>query len=266
MNTKPTFVQRYSLAIFLILTPLLSLAMPLFLALPPEIVPLLIALIPAVMAIILTALVDGRKGVGALLKKRFQWRVSLKWYFIALGLALVLRLTMSLLALLLGWITAIQVRPWSPVEFVIIGGFILIGGAMEELGWRGYALPKLLARRSVLFSALFSGVIWGVVHLGLNLPGQMNAGAHWLPTILQLIGFSVILTWLFVRTGGSIVMPVLFHAGQNLLVIVNGGISLTQQLWLLTIVTLPMAAILMLFFGRKLQPVAEEGLAVLEAG
>lgn len=266
MTTRSTLIERYSLAIFLIFTPLLSLAIPLFLSLPPEIIPLLIALIPAIMAVILTALTAGRKGVGVLLRKRYQWRVGLKWYFIAMGLALVLRLTMSLLALVFGWIPAIQVRPWSPVEFVIIGSFILIGGAMEELGWRGYALPKLLARRSVLFSALFSGVIWGGLHLSLNLPGQMNAGAHWLPTILQLIALSVILTWLFVRAGGSIVMPVLFHAGQNLLVILNGGISLTQQLWLLTIVTLPMAAILMLFFGPNLRPIAEEGPMVLKAG
>ena len=54
---------------------------------------------------------------------------------IALGLALVLRLTMSLLALLFGWIPVMQVRLWSPMEFVIIGSFIVIGGAMEELVW-----------------------------------------------------------------------------------------------------------------------------------
>jgi len=247
MKTNSTFMDRSSVPVFIILTPLISIAIPLFLALPPDVVPLLIAIIPAFMAITLTALTDGKKGVGALLKTRFQWRVGFKWYLIALGLALVLRLTMSMLALLFGWIPAIQVRLWSPAEFVIIGSFILIGGAMEEMGWRGYLLPKLLANRSILFSALFSGVIWGVLHLGLNLPGQMNAGAHWLPTILQLIGLSLILTWLFVRTRGSIVLPILFHAGQNLLVIVNGGIPLTQQLWLMTIVTLPMAAILMLF-------------------
>jgi membrane protease YdiL (CAAX protease family) len=266
MNTNTSFFERYSLPIYLILTLLISLAIPLFLSLPPEVAPLMIAIIPALMAIILTALTVGRKGVGALLKKRFQWQVGSKWYLIALGLALVLRLTMSLLALLFGWIPVMQVRLWSPAEFMIIGSFILIGGAMEELGWRGYALPKLLANRSVLFSALFSGVIWGVLHLGLNLPGQMNAGAHWLPTILQLIGLSLILTWLFVRTGGSIVMPILFHAGQNLLVIVNGGITLTQQLWLLTIVTLPMAAILMVFFGSNLQPVPTEQQTVVETG
>jgi membrane protease YdiL (CAAX protease family) len=219
-------MEQYALTAFLVLTLLISLAIPLYFSLPQEVVPLMIAIIPAILAIILTALTVGRKGVGTLLKKLFQWRVGFKWYLVAFGLALVLRLTMSVLALLFGWIPAIQIRVWSLPEFMIIGSFILIGGAMEELGWRGYVLPKLLANRSFLFSALISGVFWGVLHLGLNLPGQMNAGASWLPTLLQLIGLSLVLSWLFVQTRGNIVIPILFHTGQNLFVILNDGITL----------------------------------------
>jgi membrane protease YdiL (CAAX protease family) len=179
--------------------------------------------------------------------------MSIKWYVVALGVALGLRLAMSVLAVLLGWIPAIQIRIWSLQEFIIIGIFILIGGIMEELGWRGYALPKLLPNHSGLFSALFIGVIWGCIHLGLNLPGQMNAGLPWLPTILQIIGLSVILTWLYIQTRGNIVIPILFHAGQNFFVFLNGGITLTQQLWLLTVVTTALALILIAIFGPDLQ-------------
>jgi membrane protease YdiL (CAAX protease family) len=250
---KNTTIERFSLPAFLILTPLISLAIPLFLPLPSEVVPLLIAIIPALMAILLTAISDGRKGVVALLKKIIQWRMSIKWYVVAFGLALGLRLAMSVLAVLLGWIPAIQIRIWSLQEFIIIGIFILIGGIMEELGWRGYALRKLLPNHSGLFSALFIGVIWGCIHLGLNLPGQMNAGLPWLPTILQIIGFSVILTWLYIQTRGNIVIPILFHAGQNFFVFLNGGITLTQQLWLLTVVTTALALILIAIFGPDLQ-------------
>jgi len=199
MKTSNSLIKRISLPAFLILTPLISLAIPLFVSLPPEIPPLMIAVIPAVLAIFLTALTAGGRGVRALLKKPFEWRVGFKWYVVALGLALGLRLTMSVLALLLGWIPAIQIRMWSLPEFLLIGTFILIGGITEELGWRGYALPKMRTRRSALFSALFLGVIWGVLHLSLTFPRQMNAGAHWLPTILQIIGLSVVLTWLYVR-------------------------------------------------------------------
>lgn len=253
MKTSNGLIKNISLPAFLILTPLISLAIPLFVSLPPEITPMMIAVIPTILAILLTALTDGGKGLRALLKKPFEWRVSFKWYVIALGLALGLRLTMSVLALLLGWIPAFQIRMWSLPEFILIGTFILIGGITEELGWRGYVLSKLLIHRSALFSALLIGVIWGALHLSLTFPGQMNAGSHWLPTILQIIGLSVVLTWLYVQTGGNIVIPIVFHAGQSLFVFLNEGITLTEQLWLLTVVTLAYSLVIVFFFGASMR-------------
>lgn len=72
MEADSKLFGRYSLPAFLILTPLVSLAIPLFLPLPPEVTPLMIAITSAIMAIMLTALAGGRKGVGALLRKIFQ--------------------------------------------------------------------------------------------------------------------------------------------------------------------------------------------------
>ena len=100
MKKTSTLMEQYALTAFLVLTLLISLAIPLYFSLPQEVVPLMIAIIPAILAIILTALTVGRKGVGTLLNKLFQWRVGFKWYLVAFGLALVLRLTMSVLALL----------------------------------------------------------------------------------------------------------------------------------------------------------------------
>jgi len=253
MNTKSTFLEHYALPLFIILTPLISLAIPLFLHVPPEIVPLMMVLVPALIAIVLTTLTDGRKGVGVLLKKLFQWRIGFKWYAIVFGLAFGLRLTMSALALLLGWIPAIQLTPWSLPQYIIIGVFIIIGAIAEELSWRGFILPKLLTNRSPLYSALFIGVIWGVIHLGLILPGQMNAGSHWLPSILYIIGLSVVLTWLYIQTRGNLVIPILFHFGQSYFVFLNGGISLTQQLWLMTAITVVVSLVLILIYGPDLQ-------------
>jgi hypothetical protein len=96
-------------------------------------------------------------------------------------------------------------------------------------------------------------MIWGVLHLSLTLPGQMNAGSHWLPTILQLIGLSVVLIWLYIHTGGNIVIPILFHAGQNFFVFFNEGITLTRQLWLLTVVTFVYSLVILFFFGTNLR-------------
>ena len=266
MNTKSDFIERYSLPTFLILTPLLSLAIPLFLNLPTELVPLMMILVPALMAVLLTSFSEGRKGVVALLKKPLQWRIGFKWYAITLGLALGLRLTMSMLAVLLGWIPTIQLNSWSIPEFIIIGVIILIGAFMEELGWRGYVLPKLLTNHLASYSALFIGVIWGVIHLGLVLPGQMNAGAQWLPSILCIIGLSGILTWLYIQTRGNLVIPILFHAGQNYFVFLNGGMTLNQGLWLLTIVTFVIVLILIVIFGPNLQRGHVTRLATMDAG
>jgi uncharacterized protein len=253
MNKKSTLIERYSLPLFLILTPLISLAIPLFLPLPPEIGPLLMVFVPALLAVFLTGLADGRKGVSALLKKLCQWRIGFKWYVIVFGLALALRLTMSVLALLLGWIPAIQINPWSPAKFIILGVFIMIGAVAEELGWRGYILPKLLTNHSAISSALLIGVIWGIIHLGLTLPGQMNAGSHWLPNILYIVALSVILTWLYSQTQGNLVIPILFHFGQSYFVFLNGGISLTQQLWLMTAIAAAISLVLLLLSGVNLQ-------------
>ena len=259
MKTKSEFMEQYSLPAFLILTPLLSLAIPVFLPLPAEVTALLLVLVPALLAVLFTALTEGGKGVGTLLKKPFQWRVGFKWYMIALGLALGLRLTMNVLAILLGWIPSIQLNDWSPAQYLIIGIFTLIGAFMEELGWRGYVLPRLLAHRSALSSALIIGIPWGVLHLGLTLPGQMNAGTSGVGTILFIVGLSVILTWFFIQTRYSIVIGIVYHAAQNYFVFLNGGITSTESLWLMTAVTVAIALILILLHGPNMQrdPVRE---------
>lgn len=264
MSTSRTLIERISTPLFLILTPLISLAIP-FAPLPAEAAPLVIVLIPALLAILLVAMTGGRKSLADLLRKPFQWRVGFKWYAIALGLALGTRLAMSLLALGLGWIPAIRMRPWPPQLLIIFAVFTIYGAIMEELGWRGYLLPRLLAHRPALVSALIIGVSWGVIHLGLLLPGQMNAGAPWLPTILQLTGLSVTITWLFVQTRGNLVIPILYHAGQSYFAFFDEGLTITQSAWLFTVVTLGLALILILIYGADMQRKSLRGPVVADA-
>ena len=248
MNKNTTQIERYALFLFLILTPLLATVMILYLTLPPAAVVFMAACLPALLAVLLTALADGRKGVAALLQKLIQWRIGLKWYVIALGLPLAIHLTIGALALLLGWIPTIHVRPWSPAQ-LILGVLILIWAILEELGWRGFALPRLLANRSALFSALVIGSFWGIFHIGL---GIMDNRAL-IPTFLVPFGFSVILTWLFIHTRGSLVGVILCHFGFNYFVLFEEGMTLTQILWLEAAVTLSMAFILLIIFGPHLR-------------
>ena len=85
-------------------------------------------------------------GVRALLSKRGQWRVRTWWVVVAVVLGLVLRVIMSVIALLLGLIPAIELRPWTPAQLALFAVMLFIFAIPEELGWRGYVFPKLLTR------------------------------------------------------------------------------------------------------------------------
>ena len=257
MNILTSLIKQHGLAIFCTLTIALTFAATL-LSLPGEVIPVVMVFIPALMAISLTALSEGKAGVRSLLGKLAQWRISLKWVFIALALALLIRLTMSLIALGLGMISTIQLRPGGPAQYVILAVIFFVFAIPEELGWRGYALPKLIERYSPLIAGLIVGVLWGSLHLALLLPGMMNEGAPALPTVLALVGGSVLFTWLYVNSGGNIVLTTLFHAAQSFFVIVNEGITVEQQSWLMASVYLAVAIVIAMITGTSLKrkPVA----------
>ncbi len=245
MKSLNSRIKQHALAIFCALTIALTFAATL-LPLPGEVIPVVIVFIPALMAISLTALSEGKIGVQSLLGKLAQWRVSFKWVIIAVALALMMRLTISLIALAMGMIPAIQLRPMSPAQFVVLALILFIFAIPEELGWRGYALPKLLEHRSPLVAGLIVGVLWGSLHLALHLPGMTYAGLPLLPTLFQLIGLSVLITWLYTRTGGNVLLTSLFHAAQSFFFIVNEGIPPTQLVWLMAGVYLGLAIIIVI--------------------
>jgi uncharacterized protein len=115
---------------------------------------------PALAAIIVAYLVDGKSALKDLLSRLVRWRVEARWYVLALGLPAILALAVAGLNLLLGAPTAIRFGGLSVLNFVV---FVFVVG--EELGWRGYALPRLLARKSALAASLILGVLWGAWHL-----------------------------------------------------------------------------------------------------
>jgi len=250
MNMLISPSKQYSLLIFCILTIALTFAATL-LPMPADLTPVVVVFIPACMAISLTALSEGKVGVWSLLGKLSKWRINFKWAVIAVALAFVMRLTISLIALGLGMIPAIHLRPGSPAQLIILALILFLFALPEELGWRGYALPKLLEQRSPLAAGLIIGVLWGSLHLALHLPGMMYAGLPLLPTLLQLIGLSVMITWLYMHTSGNILLTSLFHAAQSFFVVLNEGIPETQLVWLMAGVYITLALIFVLADGSS---------------
>ena len=168
-------------------------------------------------AIVLTALVLGRGAVRKLFGRLLIWRVNPFWYLVVVLGPLALAGGMVVLNTLLG-------GPALSLGMLLLGvAFFLAfsifpGSALgEEIGWRGYALPRLQARRSALAASLIIGPLWALWHLPLWLTGDPGrTPTLYAAFVVSVIAMSIILTWVYNSTGGSFLMVVLLHATANL--------------------------------------------------
>jgi uncharacterized protein len=196
---------------------------------------LLGSLVPSTVGIVLVAILYGMPGLRAFLRRLLMYRVGLGWYAAMLALPLIGLLAVGLNMLLGG--------DAPEMDTTIIGAFVFLafsifpGSALgEELGWRGFALPSLQARRSALRASLILGVIWGCWHLPLYLTGSdIRPLGLFLPFVISAIAVSILCTWMYNGTGGSLLVVVLFHATINLpltLLITPFEDEMAQPLWI----------------------------------
>jgi membrane protease YdiL (CAAX protease family) len=207
MNQFKSFVKRFSLPIFFGFAYILSWFPSLSEA--HSILPLG----PLFAALIVLAFL-GWSDVKDFLRRILQWRVDLNWY--ALVLFLPVAITGGAVALNLvfrahspAWE---RLPPFSelPATFIFILLFIGLG---EEPAWRGFALPRLLNGRNALTASL----LLGIFHIAWHLPlfGLEFDATNGLPWGLGLIAYTIITTWLYNRTDGNLLLPILFHASVN---------------------------------------------------
>ena len=205
---------------------------------------------PALAAIIMAAALDGRSGVKDLLGRLVRWRVGARWYLIALAVPALLAFLAAGLNIALGGATTFQFGTLTIFEFVI---FALVVG--EELGWRGYALPRLLEQRSALAASLILGVLWGLWHVPTFLvPGTPQYGKPFIAFVLMTIAYSVLITWIFVHTKGSVLIATLVHGAINFFHgVFLGGVEPTRQYWLMAAVYGAAAIVLAVVLGPSLR-------------
>lgn len=216
------------LPIFFILTfGLFWLATPLASALW---VGLIASFAPSGVAIVLTALTSGAAGVRALVSKLGRWRVGWVWYAAALGIPIAASLAVLGASSLLGGAQPIQAGPGLALIPII---FILAAG--EELGWRGFALPRLLARLPPLPVALSLGIIHALYHIPLWIaPGFPAPSYSFLSFLVASLAFGILWTWLYRHTGGSVLISTLFHGTINAAGnVFFGGVPAAQLTWLM---------------------------------
>ncbi len=177
---------------------------------------------PSLSGLLLTGLVDRREGFRRLWSRWLRWRVGIRWYSLAL-------LTVPLLVLLILFLLSL----WSPTYLpaivtsdnrpsLVIMGIVVglfFGGILEELGWTGFAIPKLRARRAVLATGLIVGFLWGLWHVLPTYWGSGNpSGALSLTLLLPpcvfyvgvLPAYRVLMVWVYDHTE-SLLVNMLMH-------------------------------------------------------
>ena len=213
--------------VFAVITLVSSLAV--LLLLPGLTGPVMVVFIPTAAALLLIRVGAGRGQVSNLFLTHRAWRVSVKWAVISLGMGLVLRLAVSAAGSLV--ISGYELRPGAFTP-LLLGIFVFAAG--EEIGWRGFALPALLARgHSPLSATVLLGVPWALLHLPLAGAGMLNEGWSMWALFFFMLAMSVLVSWVYLASGFSITSAVLFHGGQNVLAVLNDGIDPLRGGWVM---------------------------------
>src|SRR5262245_53585987 len=202
---------------------------------------------PSIAAILVTAFTTGGAGVRALLGKLVRWRFSPVYYLAVLvGVPLV-----AIIAGHLGeWLMGIPAAPhisaipgWIKVLPIAL---ILDPGPLgEELGWRGFALPRMVKRWGAPAASLLLGFIWGVWHYpAFRVPGMPQNALNFPVFVAGAIVLTVIVAWLVMRTHGSVLIAVLFHLA------VNTSLGAFQPPFPMFVLVLAIVAAAILLFDR----------------
>jgi membrane protease YdiL (CAAX protease family) len=202
-----------------------------------------------------TALTGGRAGLVALARRLVRWRVPARWYAAAVGLPLAL----ATVATGIGAAASGAAHLGETLSLSAAVSYLLYGIGLflltEEAAWRGFALPRLMTRLSPLAAALVLGVVWAGWHLPTFLLGSESDSA--IPyggfTVLT-VATSVITAWLYLGSGGSVLLCALFHA------VVDAGYSWTgvvgadhSAFWAAVVLEVSVAAYLAVRRGSALR-------------
>ena len=180
---------------------------------------------PMLAAIGTTAITEGAAGLRRLLRGVLRYRVGVRWYLFVFLVPPLLFFSSAGIARLLGqdWP---DVRQYGRLDDLFPGFglcaswvcHLLVVGFGEEVGWRGYALPRLQKGRNALVATLILSIIWGVWHLPTFVVASGLVAGIGFAVVFGLIGFgmTVLYTWLYNSTAGSILLVSLWSTSNTL--------------------------------------------------
>jgi membrane protease YdiL (CAAX protease family) len=215
---------------------------------------LLGSLVPSTLGLVFIGLLRGRPGVRRVLRRLVHGRIGLRWYLAALALTMLVPLAVGI-SILMGGNTPVVDNTIFGILF-LFAFMIFPGSALgEEIGWRGFVLPRMQARHNALKASLLIGILWGPWHLPLWLTGsEGHPISLYVPFVVAVVASSVFYTWLYNNTGGSLLIVVLYHAASNLpitVLITSLGSQMAQPFLIYVALTVVAAVIVVIVTGAE---------------
>jgi membrane protease YdiL (CAAX protease family) len=205
---------------------------------------------PAVVALGLTAFSGGRPALESLVGRVFAWRASVRWYLFALLFMAAIKLAAAagLRAISGAWPQFASLGTMLLMPFAIAASTPMQAG--EELGWRGFLLPRLAERIGLGPASLVVGVVWASWHLPLFYVRGGDLIGQSIPMFaLAVTALSVAFARLYGSTGGSLLLAMLMHAAVNNTAVL---VSSSKPMGWLTVLALWIVAA---YFFARLRPV-----------
>jgi len=266
-SSQETIIRRYPVAAYFALTFLISWTGALAVAAPhlirlqplPQMTGLLMFPImlmgPSFAGVVLTRIVDGKSGLRVLFSKMFRAWVPLRWYM-ALLLPPVLVLTVLLI------LERFVSQVYAPNRFFMGILFGIPAGFLEEIGWMGYAFPRMRSQSNGLVASILLGVLWALWHLPvINYLGTaIPHGVYWLPFFLAfslaMTAMRVLIAWIYTNTK-SVLLAQLMHVSSTGSLVLFSAARVTagqEAMWyaLYGAVLWVVVGIVVKTFGRRL--------------
>jgi uncharacterized protein len=189
---------------------------------------------PPLAGILLAGLVHGRAGLRDYRARLLRWRVGIRWYAVALLAApLLMLMVLGVLSLFSPVFLPAVLVSGDRASVLLTGMLIALGaGIFEELGWTGFAIPELRRRHGVVATGVVVGLLWAAWHLLVAFwgsgvyAGTLNLASYMLDPLLFLVGFRVLMVWVYDRTG-SVPVAMLMHGSLTASSRILGAPALT---------------------------------------
>ena len=187
---------------------------------------------PSAVGIFLTRIAEGPAALRELFSRMFRVRVPARWYA---ALLIPPALVLTVLYIMKTFVSS----DFAPNRFFIGIGFGFVAGFFEEIGWMGYAFPKMRRADNALAPAILLGLLWAAWHIPVidYLGTSTPHGAYWLPFFLAfgaaMTAMRVLIAWLYSNTK-SVLLAQLLHASStgSLVIFSPARVSAAQEsLW-----------------------------------